>query len=272
MRVEVLSDYGGQQIQQTELRLQDAAANTAAWETWHRQAQVDLQAARRDKPLWKRMIAMSTPAERNALAHVQGAWQEVRRADFETQRLYGRRQQQAAGAWGENALVWALSGLPHDWVMLRGYRNKRGETDHVLVGPTGLWAVEVKFRRVRLNVAGDYWWYEKLDSRGNVVGTGPAVDNGGRSWARQVNDVARDLMWWLARNGYQVPVNTAVMLMHERALIGRCEQVNVSLLANRPEYLLNELVQRPPTLSPDSREEIVRLIRRDHQYHAKRRR
>lgn len=50
MRVEVLSNYGGQQIQQTELHLQDTAANAAAWENWHRQTQTNLQVVRRDRP------------------------------------------------------------------------------------------------------------------------------------------------------------------------------------------------------------------------------
>lgn len=36
---------------------------------------------------------------------------------------HGRRQQQAAGVWGEDKLAGALSVLPDEWVMLRGYRN-----------------------------------------------------------------------------------------------------------------------------------------------------
>ena len=168
-------------------------------------------------------------------------------------------------------LARALSGLSDEWVMLRGYRNRRGETDHVLVGPHGLWAVEVKHRRVRLNAAGDEWWYEKLDSRGNVVETGRAVDGGGRNWGRQVNDVAVDLAAWLARNGHRIPVHTAVMLMHDRAQIGTCEQLTVDLLATRPADLLDALTRRPRRLSSDSCAEIASLIRRDHRFHAKRR-
>jgi Holliday junction resolvase-like predicted endonuclease len=45
--------------------------------------------------------------------------------------------------------------LDDAWVMIRGYRNRRGETDHVLVGPGGVWAVEVKRRRIRLHATGE---------------------------------------------------------------------------------------------------------------------
>lgn len=272
MRVEVLSDHGGQQLQQTEQHLQAAATNMAVSRDGYQQAQNDLKAVRRGKPLLKRIFAVSTPAERAAAARVHGARWEVQRADINAQQVYGRRQQQAAGVWGEDKLAGALAVLPDEWVMLRGYRNKRGETDHVLVGPHGVWAVEVKYRRVRLNVDGDRWWYEKLDSRGNVVDTGWAVDGGGRSWASQVHDVAVDLATWLARNGYDIPVQTAVMLMNDSALIGRIQNLTISLVANHSKYLLSELVQHPRTLSTQNCEEIIGLIRRDHTFHANRRR
>ena len=51
MRVEVLSDHGGQQLRRTEQRLQDAGANLAASESRYREAQNHLQDARRGKPL-----------------------------------------------------------------------------------------------------------------------------------------------------------------------------------------------------------------------------
>ncbi|HEV8556959.1 MAG TPA: nuclease-related domain-containing protein [Actinophytocola sp.] len=272
MRVEVLSDHGGEQLWRTEQQLRSAEANTAAWADRYRQSQDYLRVVRSEKPLWKRIFAVPTPTEREARAHVQETWQEVVHADVGRQQAFGRRQQRAAGLWGEDTLAWALSVLPDEWVMLRGYHNRRGETDHVLVGPQGVWAVEVKRRRVRLNVAGDQWWYEKLDSYGNVVETGPAVDGGGRSWARQVNDIAGDLTSWLNRKGHQIRVSTAVMLLHERAQLGRIEDLTVDLLANHPRYLLDELYRSPPALPPQTCADIVGLIRRDHQFHAERRR
>ncbi|MCO8271791.1 NERD domain-containing protein [Actinoplanes sp. TRM 88003] len=172
---------------------------------------------------------------------------------------------------GEEALVHGLLGLDDSWVMLRGYHNRRGETDHVLVGPAGIWAVEVKRRRIRLHVMGEKWWYEKLDARGNVVDTGWAVDAGGRTWERQVTEVAADLAAWLARNGHPVPVRTAVMIMHEQAQLGRLENQSADVVGTRSAHLLEAIGRYAIPLDPQSCEAIVALIERDHQFHQRRR-
>src|SRR5689334_9425723 len=94
---------------------------------------------------------------------------------------------------GRKPLVGGAGGVkvtaPADRVPQRVADRRRNVTqvsDHVLVGPTGVSAVEVKRRRIRLHVVGEEWWFEKLSSRGNAVDTALAVDGGGRSWARQV--------------------------------------------------------------------------------------
>jgi hypothetical protein len=271
MRVEVFSDHGGQQLQHTQERLRTAQAEVTVRQTSYHEAQDDLRSTRRAKPAWKRLLAVSTPAERAATAHVKGSWLEILHADQSRQAIHHRAHRQAAGIYGEDVLAWALSVLPDDWVMLRGYRNRRGETDHVLVGPNGVWVVEVKRRRVRLHVVGEQWWYEKLDARGRAVETEWAHDGGGRTWGRQAAEVASDLEAWLRRNGHEISIQTAVMLMHEKALLGRCEDVAVSLIGTHPEQLLRALANEPPRLTNDDREDIVELIRRDHRFHEKRR-
>lgn len=272
MRVEVLSDHGGQQLQQSAQRLQAAEADLVAWQGGYRQASYELQQARRSKGFFKRIFAIRTAEEQRARARTQAAWQQVTRAGYGRERIQRQVQQRAAGVRGEDALMWGLSGLSDEWLMLRGYRNRRGETDHVLVGPLGIWAVEVKLRRVRLTVVGEQWWFEKLDRWGNVVQTGWAVDGGGRSWARQVSDVAAALQAWLVRNHHRVLVRTAVMLMHEHAHLGRCENLTVDLVATQPARLLEEIAARSTPLTPDACQDIARLIRRDHQFHNNRRR
>lgn len=267
-----MSDHGGQQLRQAEQQLHNAQADLATWNAADVLASGELKAARRAKPLWKRLLAVSTPEERDAEIRSMRVRQQASHAYQGVQQIGSLVQQRAAGVQGEEALVWGLSGLSDEWVMLRGYRNRRGETDHVLVGPLGLWAIEVKLRRVRLHADGDDWWFEKLDRWGNTVQTGAAVDGGGRTWARQVIDVAEDLAAWLHRNHRTVPVRTAVMLMHEQAQIGRCDNLNVDVVATDPGYLLQAMSQRSSPLSPDARTEIIALIRRDHQFHQKRRR
>ncbi len=179
--------------------------------------------------------------------------------------------QQAAGIAGEYSVARGLSGLPDDWTLLRGYRNRRGETDHVLVGPSGVWAIEVKLRRARLHVDGERWWIEKLDKYGNIVGTEPAVDGGGRTWARQVTDVAQDFAAWLARNQHAVRVHTGVLIMHPQAQLGRCAELGVDLLGNQAAHLIQALQRQTAELDPQACGQIVDLIRRDHQHHHNRR-
>ncbi|MCP9624287.1 NERD domain-containing protein [Nocardia otitidiscaviarum] len=94
------------------------------------------------------------------------------------QQAYGRVQQHLSGACGEDLLAWSLSALSDEWVMLRGHRNRRGETDSVLIGPDGVWAVEVKCRRVLLHAVDDRWWFQKVSTRGNVYESEWAVDGG----------------------------------------------------------------------------------------------
>lgn len=271
MRVEVLSDHGSQQLQHSTRRLQTAESDLAAWQRGYQHAAAELRTARRTKSFWRRLFSVSTEPERAAQARTQQAWQQVLRADQGRQQIQHRIAQQRAGVQGEEILVCGLSRLSDDWLMLRGYRNLRGETDHILVGPLGVWAVEVKRRRIRLNVLGDRWWYEKFDSWGNVVETNWAVDGGGRNWGRQVSEVAGDLAAWLARRGHQVPVRTAVLLLHEHARLGRCQDLTVDLLGTCPAQLLDAVADRSSPLSPHECEEIARLIRRDHHFHNRRR-
>jgi hypothetical protein len=258
VQIEFLSDHVGEQLRRAE-------ADVVAWQDEYRNAEDQRRAARRAKAWWKRALALPTRDERSALARKQSAWNKL-------QQIKHRVEQNAAGLQGENALAEGLSSLSDDWVMLRGYRNRRGETDHVLVGPSGVWAIEVKRRPVRLYVSGDEWSYEKLDRWGNVVETGWATDRSGRSWARQVNDVAEDLAAWLQRSGRPVPVRTAVMLMHERAGLGELENVTVNVVANNVPFLLDQISEQAWAMTRDDCESIVELVRRDHVFHSRRRR
>jgi hypothetical protein len=62
------------------------------------------------------------------------------------------------------------------------------------------------------------------------------------------------------------------MLMHEHAVVARCERPAVDLVSARPDLLLTAVLARPPALSPRTRTTIADLIRRDHRFHAARRR
>jgi hypothetical protein len=267
MRVEILSDHGGALLRGSRDRLRGAVA---AWQLEYRQAWAHVRAVHRAKSWWRRLHGALPAGDQPAVPH-RGSWQEVLLHEHQQPRAPVRPPDPlphaAAGGWGEDPLTVALGVLPDDWVMLRGYRNRRGETDHVLVGPQGIWAVAVKRRRIRLHAVGDRWWWEKLDARGRSVETGWAVD-GGRSWARQVNDIADDLAAWLRRNRHDVPVRTAVVLLHEQAQLGRCQDPTVSLVGTEPTHLLEALARYA---APLAAAEIADLVRRDHAFHQHRR-
>lgn len=268
MQVQHLSDHVGDQIRNREAQLSRAQATAAQrWETY-RLALGHLVRVGRAKPWWKRLLRISTPEERAQQQQVWAARQAFDQARDHVPGIERRIQQNMAGAQGEEILVDGLAELSDEWVLLRGYRNRRGEADVVLVGPSGIWVVEVKYSRVRLVVDDGGWWYEKLDSWGNTVATAWATDRSGRSWADQVNQVAEDLARWLRRRGHHHPVNTAVMLMHEQAELGRCENPSVALVGTHPDHLLQEIREQPPhALSPTQCAQIVELIRRDHRFH-----
>ena len=47
--------------------------------------------------------------------------------------------------------------LNDEWTLIRGYRNRRGEIDHLLLGPRGLAAIEGKHRNALVHCDGDHW-------------------------------------------------------------------------------------------------------------------
>jgi hypothetical protein len=269
----VLSDHAGEQLQASEQQLNDAAANHAAWQDYYARTNGELDAARRSKPLWRRVLSISTPDERTAQQRAEDARNNVERAEYGVQQAYTQVQQRGAGVYGEELLAWHLSGLPDEWTLLHGYRNRRGETDHVLVGPAGIWAIEVKRRRGLLHAVGDRWWLQRTSTQGHVYESEWAVDGGGRNWSRQVGEIAQDLSAWLTRQGHPVPVRTAVMLMHEQAQLAECTDPGVDFVGTDTRQLLDAIMRRYATpLTTDACENIVRLVERDHNYHARRRR
>lgn len=270
MRVEFLSDHSGEQLSACEQARQHAETGVAACRDLYLEAHRQLEEAVRANPEWSGTPSALSPQEQKAWWHVHNARRELDLAQDGLGQARGQVRQRAAGVHGEEMLTLGLSCLSDEWIMLRGYRNRRGETDVVLVGPDGVWAVEVKRRRVRLNALGDEWWYEKLDAKGKVVDTGRAVDGRGRSWARQVNDVAGDLTAWLWRNGQRTWVRTAVMLLHEQAQIGECGYLPVDLVGTQPRHLLDAMGHRSSPLCRARCGQIVGLIRRDHDHHTTR--
>jgi hypothetical protein len=178
----------------------------------------------------------------------------------------------AAGVEGERLAAAGLGrALGDDWTLLRGYRNRRGEIDLVLVGPRGLFAIEVKYYNGTVGCDGDRWWVDRYDRSGQHVGREAMADTRGRSPSTQLTEPARLLEEFLHSRGHQVPVQRIVLLTHASGRFGRCARPTVGLAASVPEVL--RLLRASNADLPGA--EVARLadrVRRDHEHHQGRRR
>jgi hypothetical protein len=142
----------------------------------------------------------------------------------------------AAGVAGEQSAETALGRVfGDDWVMLRGYRNRAGEIDQLLLGPRGLIAIEVKYLNATVHCDGDHWRADKYDKYGHLVEQHSVTDRGGRSPARQINETADELEQFLHSRGHPLPIQRVVLLTHPRSRIGNCRSAGVRISTSARE-------------------------------------
>ena len=174
-----------------------------------------------------------------------------------------------AGIRGEDMVAAGLGGvLGDDWTLFRGYRNRRGEIDHVLLGPQGLVAIEGKHRNATVYCDGDDWRFVKYDRYGNAVERGPIADRRGRSPSVQLNEPASLLEGFLRSRGHPVSIQRVVLLTHPRSKVGNCSNLTVHV-ATSTDYVIG-LLKGPP-MEADRLVQLDRLIMRDHRFHEARR-
>jgi len=153
--------------------------------------------------------------------------------------LEARRAQQASGVGGEEAMTAAVEVLAANGWCFVAMPAAAGRVDHLLIGPGGVWATEVKVRAVQIHVDGDHWWFEKFDRDADQVDQGVLTDRRGRSRGRQVADVAGELEAFLAFGGQHVGVRSAVVVLHKGAQLGSCRSLGIDLLCIGTGYLLD---------------------------------
>lgn len=169
-----------------------------------------------------------------------------------------------AGMTGEEMVAASLGrALGDDWVLLRGYRNSGGEIDHVLLGPKGLVAIEVKHRNATVHCDGDDWWFDKYDRYGNHVDHGTIGDQRGRSPSVQLNEPANLLEEFLRANGHPAQITRVVLLTHPRSRLGNCRNLTVHL-ATSTDTVIGLLRAAPPVLDEQQASRVQQLIVRNH--------
>jgi len=159
--------------------------------------------------------------------------------------------------------------LDDSWTWLGGYHNPGGEIDALLVGPSGIYAMEIKNYKGVIECDGDEWSRDKYDNWGHLVRRHePIADRGGRGPSRQVNEPTDKLEGFLARTvGAGRRISRTVVFSDETATIGAARNITVDGI-----YLLRDwdveatLNKGQIRLTPEDVERTVRQIMRDHRY------
>lgn len=154
-----------------------------------------------------------------------------------------------------------------DWTLIRGYRNARGEIDHLLLGPTAFLAIESKHRNATVHIFGDEWRFDKFDRYGNLVDQGRIADKRGRSPSEQLNHSADALEHFLGSRGHPVSIRRAVLLTHARSAVGTYDDLTVDLVATSTDHIVEFLRSAPDAIQAERLAELERLIVRDHRFH-----
>lgn len=249
----------------------------------HQRAMAQYESAlRRHKAELRKVEATRDRARagRRWLAWLRGvlAVRRVRRSAPAQPRMAGQptdeQSKLAAGVAGEQFVADELGrALSDDWVLLRGYKNRRGEIDHLLLGPKGLVAIEVKNINGTVHCEGDSWRVDKFDQYGNLVEQYSLGDASARhrSPSVQLNEPADELEEFLRSRGADVGVLRVVLLAHPRSKVGTCRRATVSIFTRTSDVtkLLTKVKQ--PFDAP-TRAKLEDLIVRDHRHHARRRR
>jgi hypothetical protein len=175
-----------------------------------------------------------------------------------------------AGNEGEALVLSALeSSLGDEWTVIRGYKNNKGETDLIAIGPAGIAALEVKHLNAVVHCHQDRWWKDKYDNYGNLVEQGGAIeDNGGRSPSRQVNEAADALEAYLAKRGLAYRIIRVVVLSSPKSAYGSMSEVTVDCIRKLEDLnLLSACSLGGYKLSSARVERIASLIQQDHDFH-----
>jgi len=272
MRIEYLSDHVGDMLEDSRAQTRHKIQQTNRWLAERRRAESELRASLRSS-WWRRLLRLPSRSERLSRQRIREANRHLEAVGAARAALDRQNEQLLAGQHGEEGMLEALRReLTDEWVCFAGYRNGKGETDLLVVGPNGVWTIEVKYRGVTLHTDGEQWTFEKFDRYGNLVDSGHAADQTGRSWGRQASDPAEALRSWFERNNYHPSVRSAVVIIHDRAELGQIQQPGVDFLTTRPSELIGAITKGKASINHSDQAAMEALVRRDHRFHTDRRR
>jgi hypothetical protein len=271
MRFVPLSDHPGEML--AEARKAREAAGGVAGELHRRElaaraARITEARERRDK----------ARAERDFLSWLHwgliASWRRLARAPRRPAALAPSHGEEAikGGIKGEQEVADVLGGALSDaWTLIKGYRNRRGEIDYLLLGPGGMFAIEVKYVNGTFAVTRERWRYVRYDNYGNQVGEGLLQDARHRPPNVQLAEPLAALEQFLASRGHSVRMRPVVLLNHPKARVSQlAPDVAAEVLTSTAQ--LRDLA-RAAQAQLDARKlaEVERLVVRDHHFHEERR-
>ena len=262
MNVEHLSDHVGDLVDESRHKLRLLEDERAYWSGAVRQAEEDLVVARRRRSFLRRLFNVAPLDEPRLRDDILDAERGLRSIASRVGQLENEIGAREGGAEGERRFEGELGWLSDEWTMFRGYRNQRGEADAVLVGPDGVWTVEVKNWKARIRIDGDIWMAR--DSRSGAERK--ATDRKGRSPARQVQEIAASLSNRLNQVGHDMPVRTAVVVLNRHAEIEGCRRPSVDFVGTSTGVFADRVAELASSLDPNDVAAIQQLVRDDHRY------
>lgn len=176
------------------------------------------------------------------------------------------------GIKGEQEVADVLNSVLSDaWTLVKGYRNRRGEIDYLLLGPGGMFAIEVKYVNGTFTITRERWQSVRYDNYGNRVGESLLQDARRRPPNVQLAEPLALLEQFLASRGQPTRMRPVVLLNHPRARVShRAADVGVEVLTSTAQ--LRDLVQASDAqISSRKLADVERLVVRDHHFHAERR-
>ncbi len=272
MKQIMLSDHtGDQKLQAKQQREDDYAARMAAYRLdVDRKRQSIEEAKERMRDTWRdrRILVL-------VISALQAAWRSLFGWPSEPEMQEQTREEHiwSAGGDGETKVAEFLARQLDDaWTLVSGYRNGRGEIDQILIGPTGLFTIEVKNINGTLTIDGDHWISDKYDRYGNLKKQGTIIaDKGGRSPSRQLNESTDRMLEFLRKSLPSIAAVRIVVLSHERSVINRVSNPTVTPVALHAWPLSSTLSVDGVLLSDIEQSRVIELLQRDHAYHQKRR-
>jgi len=177
----------------------------------------------------------------------------------------------ASGNEGERRVADYLSKLPDDWILISGYRNAKGEIDQILLGPRGIFAIEIKNIKGLFHCDGDRWWYDKYDVYGNLVETKkPLADKHRRGPSKQLNDSADQLQSFLAKRVNVSHVHRVLVLAHDSSRLGNLRNITVDTVATINSLDLDRLFSLSSiSLNSQAVERVSQAIKKHHDFYEK---